>query len=72
MQNLLELQCLVDNLVDFSELLMFIINAYIEHVPHFYCKQMSRFVFRHLTLTKSLKRFITEYIPDVRTIISET
>ena len=41
MQNFLELQCLVDNLVDFSELLMFIINAYIQHVPHFYCKQRS-------------------------------
>ena len=39
-------------------------------VPHFHCKQGSRFIFRHLTLKKSLKRFITEYIPKVRTIIS--
>ena len=28
--------------------------------------------FRHLTLKKSFKRFITEYINDVRTIISYT
>ena len=39
-------------------------------VPHFYCKQRSRFIFRHLTLKKSFERFITEYIPAVRTIIS--
>ena len=38
-------------------------------VPHFYCKQR-RFIFRHLTLKKSFERFITEYIPAVRTIIS--
>ena len=39
-------------------------------IPHFHGKQMSRLIFRHLTLKKSLKMFITEYIPDVRTIIS--
>ena len=31
MRNFLELQCLVDDLVDFSELLMFI-NAYIQYI----------------------------------------
>ena len=41
-------------------------------VPHFYCKQRSRFTFRHLTLMKSLKRFITEYIPDDYYIINIT
>ena len=39
-------------------------------VPHFYCQQSSRFIFRHLMLKKSFKRLITEYIPDDRTIIS--
>ena len=39
-------------------------------VTHFYCKQRSRFIFKDLTLKKSFKRFITEYIPEVRTIIS--
>ena len=28
------------------------------------------FIFRHLALKKSLRRFIAEYIPDVRTTIS--
>ena len=28
-------------------------------IPHFYCKQKSRFIFRHLILKKSLKMFIT-------------
>ena len=41
-------------------------------VLHFYCEQRSRFIFRRSTLKKSLKRFITEYITDVRTIISQT
>ena len=41
-------------------------------VPHFYCEQRSRFIFRRSTLKKSLKSFITEYITDVRTIISQT
>ena len=36
----------------------------------FYCKQTSRFILRHLTLKKSLKGFITEYIPDFRFSIS--
>ena len=35
-----------------------------------FCKQRSRFSSRHLTLKKSLKTFITEYLPDVRNIIS--
>ena len=39
-------------------------------LPHFYCKRTSRFIFIHLMLKKSFKRFITEYISDVRTIIS--
>ena len=39
-------------------------------LPHFYCKRRSRFIFIHLMLKKSFKRFITEYISDVRTIIS--
>ena len=39
-------------------------------VPHFYWKQKTRFIFRHLDLKKGLKRFIKEHIPDVRTIIS--
>ena len=33
-------------------------------IPHFYCKKRSRFIFWHLTLKKSLKRFYTKYIPD--------
>ena len=37
---------------------------------HFYCNRRSRFIFIHLTLQKIVKGFITEYIPDVRTIIS--
>ena len=39
-------------------------------VLHFYFNQKSRFIFIHLTLRKNVKRFVTEYIPDVRTIIS--
>ena len=39
-------------------------------VLNFYCNQRSRFTFIHLMLQKSVKSFITEYIPDVRTIIS--
>ena len=39
-------------------------------VLNFYCNQRSRFIFIHLMLKKSAKSFITEYIPDVRTIIS--
>ena len=31
--------------------------------------QMSRFVFRHLTLKKTLRRLYTEYILEIRTII---
>ena len=38
--------------------------------PHFYCKQKSRFILRHLTHKKNLKRFITECIPDVRATLS--
>ena len=34
-------------------------------ITDFYCKQNSRFIFRHLML-KSLKKFVTKYIPDVR------
>ena len=41
-------------------------------VLNFYCNQRSRFTFIHLMLQKSVKSFITEYIPDVRTIISWT
>ena len=37
--------------------------------PHFYCKQRRRLILRHLILKKKL-RFLTEYIPDVRTILS--
>ena len=37
-------------------------------ITDFYFKQNSRFIFRHLML-KSLKNFITEYIPDARTNI---
>ena len=36
----------------------------------FLLRQGSTFIFRHLTLKKSLKRFMTEYIPDVRFFIS--
>ena len=36
----------------------------------FYRKQRNMFIFKHLTLKKSLRRFITEHIPDVRIIIS--
>ena len=39
-------------------------------VLHFYCSQRSSFIFIHLTLRKNVKRFITEYIPDVGTIVS--
>ena len=39
-------------------------------VPHFYCKQSCRFIFRHLSLKKRLKRYITGYIADVRAVIS--
>ena len=39
-------------------------------VLNYYCNQRSRFIFIHLMLQKSVKSFITEYIPDVRTIIS--
>ena len=38
----------------------------IKVVPHFSSKQRNRFIFRHLMLKKSLERFITEYIPDVK------
>ena len=38
----------------------------------FYCKQRNMFIFKHLTPKKSLRRFITEHIPDVRIIISYT
>ena len=41
-------------------------------VSHFFCKQRSRFIFRHFSLKKILKMFIMEYINDVRTIMSET
>ena len=36
----------------------------------FYCKQRSRFICRYLMLKKSLTRFITVNIPNIRTIIS--
>ena len=39
-------------------------------VPHFYRNQRNRFIFRHFMLKKSLKRFITEYIHKVKTIMS--
>ena len=39
-------------------------------VPHFHCKQRSGFIFRNLVLKKGLESFVTEYMPDVRTIIS--
>ena len=38
-------------------------------VQYFYCKQRSKFIFRHLALKKHVKRFITEHILIVRTII---
>ena len=38
----------------------------IKAVPHFSSKQRNRFIFRHSILKKSLERFITEYIPDVK------
>ena len=38
-------------------------------VLYFYCNQSSRFIFVHLILLKRVKRFITEYILDIRTII---
>ena len=38
-------------------------------VLYFYCNQSSRFIFVHLILQKRVKRFITEYILDMRTII---
>ena len=40
-------------------------------VPHFYCKQRSSFIFRCMRLKKSLEKFVTEDIPDVRTITSK-
>ena len=36
---------------------------------YFYCKQSSRLIFVHLILQKRVKRFIAEYILDIRTII---
>ena len=39
-------------------------NCHIK-VPHFYSKQRSRFIFKHLMFKKSLKRFITEYLPEL-------
>ena len=38
-------------------------------VLYFYCNQSSRFIFVHLILRKNVKRFITEYILDIRTIV---
>ena len=38
-------------------------------VLYFYCNQSSRLIFVHLILQKRVKRFITEYILDIRTII---
>ena len=38
-------------------------------VLHFYRNQSSRFIFVHLILRKGVLRFITEYIPDIRTIV---
>ena len=38
-------------------------------VLYFYCNQSSRFIFVHLILRKRVLRFITEYIPDIRTIL---
>ena len=36
----------------------------------FYCKQSSRFIFKQLTLKKSIETFVTEYVPNVKFIIS--
>ena len=36
----------------------------------FYCKQSSRFIFKQLTLKKNIETFVTEYIPNVKFIIS--
>ena len=38
-------------------------------VLYFYCNQSSRLIFVQLILQKRMKRFITEYILDIRTII---
>ena len=38
------------------------------NVPHFIASKRIG-LFRHWTLRKSFKRFITEYIPDARTVI---
>ena len=37
-------------------------------VLYFYFNQSGRFIFVNLILQKRVKRFITEYIPDIRTI----
>ena len=38
-------------------------------VLYFYFNQSGRFIFVNLILQKRVKRFITEYIPDIRTIV---
>ena len=65
----LELKCYTENCTEKDDCIRKMTSRRIKifKIPRFYCKQNSRFIFKHLMLKKSA---ITEYITDVRTIVS--